>query len=867
MRLALVSLALAGLLTGCRAASPSTDYLAPSRLVTGRRISPMGPGTTVDPMPLSVALSPHGDYALVTSGGYRQGLWCLRTEDGSVVSRTDLPGGWYGMAVDGDGTVYASRGAAHQIAVLHLLADGTFGPPDAPLDDGDAWVAALALDGHGHLYAVNMASDRPGGISGVAVFDTVSRRCIGSLELPGPATFGTALAVAGDKVYLTNPRDDQVVVVDARNPANLAVLHTVAVGSHPNALCTNRMQSRLYVANAQSDTVSVIDTATDTVVQTIPLVPTEGRGLPGAGPTALTLSSDEKTLYVTVGDMNAVAEVDVAAGRLLGYTPVGAYPTALVGTPSGRLVVANGNGSQTMHPNPGNNYLKDGTPQYVLNLLSGSVSIVSPPTGDADREERTRLVEDDARLAPSGHTLQPFPPVEHVIYVIKENRTYDQVMGDVETGNGDASLTIFGSAVTPNQHDLARRFVLLDNYYANGDVSGSGWTWCTQGYANEWVVRTTPYIYQLPHGSYPNAYSFEGQIWGYPCGGFPGKDVDGNILSAAFPQGLPPVPDMAAGPNGFIWDAVRRMGLSYRNYGFFYSFGNHKEWPDNYPSATNLRPAGHDLEGASDADYRRFDLDYADSDGPARVGSPYRMKSYGRYHMTSRFAEWHREFQAMLAQGKVPAFMMLRLGNDHTLAMRGGHPTPRAFVADNDYAVGQLVDAVSHSPIWKHTAIFIVEDDAQNGADHVDAHRSTCLVLSPWIRKAAVDHHFYNTDSVLRTMELLLKVPPLSQYDAGAYPVQDWTATPANAAPFQAVLPAADILSEQVPSSTSLSPGDPRRPLIEASDRMDFVHADGANAALCNQIIWKSVHGPASMMPPPRGTAVDDPNGTDGDDD
>jgi len=290
-----------------------------------------------------------------------------------------------------------------------------------------------------------------------------------------------------------------------------------------------------------------------------------------------------------------------------------------------------------------------------------------------------------------------------------------------------------------------------------------------------------------------------------------------------------------------------------------------------------LRPGGHDLAGISDLDYRRFDLDYADSTAPdalfEKTGNPnclYQRKTYGNPASASRFAEWKREFDLMLQKdptgGAVPELTLLRMGNDHTSAMKAGKHSPKSMVADNDYAIGQVVEAISHSPIWNTSAIFVIEDDAQSGEDHVDAHRTTCYVISPWIKAHSVDHRFYNTDSVLKTMGLLLGIGPMTQYEAIAAAIDDWDSSPRNAAPFDAVMPGEKLIADINPQPADLSAADPRRRLVELSDQMDFRRADAAPTALVNEVVWKSVRG-VDSEPPARRVSNSLPAAKDDDDD
>jgi YVTN family beta-propeller protein len=842
---------LAGLVPLERAAEP---------LVTGRFLAPpSSPPAVIGGMPLNLQLSPDGRYAVATTAGYRQGLYAIRTSDGTVGWHLDFDpsptapanGLYYGLCFGSDGTLFASQGMAHRIARLAPTGSGQWTPASA-IDTGDRWPAGLALDHQGLLYVADLTNEGFFGHSGLSIYQAGQR--VGSLVLPGPSHFSTAVAVRqdGHRAWLANLADGTVDAIDTTRPEAPQLLAAIATGSHPDALLMEAGEAHLWVANGQSDTLSVIDTTTDEVVDTIPVRPPQAGALGGATPTGLAWSPDRRTLYVSLADMNAVAVVDVADRHLRGYLPTGAWPTSLVAVP-GRVLVCNGNGSQTRHPNPDFDPWHAGVsianPGYVLNRLDGTVSVLDP---SADLPSSTRLVLSQNHLLSSIRptAITPRPHIDTVVYVVKENRTYDQVMGDVAAGNGDARLALFGARVTPNQHALAKRFVLLDNFYTNGDVSGSGWVWSTSGMANEYVIRNMPYVYRLP-GSWSGLnYNFEGQVLGYLVGGFPPG------LSDLFPAGLPPRSDLSEGPGGHLWDVAAQHGVSYRNYGFFYSFGEglagHVAIPDNYPAAAGLQPPGHNLDGHSDADYRRFDLDYPDSDGPQQVGAQYRLLRYGAADAPSRIAEWRREFALMMSRHQVPHLMLVRLGNDHTVGLKGGEPSPAALVADNDYAVGELIDTLSHSPIWPHTAVFIIEDDAQNGPDHVDCHRSPCLVISPWIKSGSVDHRFYNTDSVLRSVESLLRLPPMSQYDALAEPIDDWSAQPSNGAAYEAVLPAAEVLSERTPRAATLSLSDPRRSLIVQSDSLIFDRPDRAPADVLNEILWKSMRpGP---MPPPRTT-------------
>jgi YVTN family beta-propeller protein len=642
----------------------------------------------------------------------------------------------------------------------------------------------------------------------------------------------------------------------------------IETGAHPVALLLDKAQSRLFVANASSDTVSIIDTRSDQVVHTILLRPEIAKDVAGATPNGLALSPDEKRLYVTLADMNAVGVIDPDDAELDGYIPVGWYPTAIAVPPNGkRLFVLNAKGLDSRHPNPPEGKSRQVSP---LTLLEGNLISLAIPSHDQLRAQTQRVME-LARLTPKyvrrGNPLAAIGlqagRIKHVIYIVKENRTYDQVLGDLPQGNGDPSRCIFGRQVTPNLHALAERFVLLDNFYDCGEVSGDGWNWSTQAQANEYVSRNVPYSYS----DRGRSYDYEGAINDYPAAGFPAKDPQDKPLSTdpLYKNGAPAVPDVGEAPGGHIWDLARKARLSYRNYGFYLSDGvKHGKdviIPANYPNSVGLQPGGHDLDGISDLDFLRFDLNYADSEAPLRFARKFSDNTFLRPHATfgihdapSRFAEWHHEFEEMLAKAPdgsaVPTFMTVRFGDDHTMGTNPNHHSPRSMVADNDYACGQLVEAISHSPIWKSTAIFILEDDAQNGPDHVDAHRSVCYVISPWIKAQSVDHTFQNTASCLRTMELLMGLPPMCQYDATSDPILDWDASPTNDAPFDAIEPDRDILGQINGKNSPKAPISPeQKSMMDESSKMDFAHADHAPADRLNEIIWKSVKGDDAVIP------------------
>ncbi|MBU0695739.1 MAG: hypothetical protein KKE39_04325 [Bacteroidetes bacterium] len=366
-------------------------------------------------------------------------------------------------------------------------------------------------------------------------------------------------------------------------------------------------------------------------------------------------------------------------------------------------------------------------------------------------------------------------PIKHVFYVIKENRTYDQVLGDIKKGNGQDSLCLFPENVTPNIHALANEFVLLDNFYVDAEVSADGHNWSTAAYANDYVEKSWP----ISYGGRGGTYDFEGS------------------RKIAYPR------------DGFIWDYCKRAGLTYRTYG---EFTDGKT--GNIPSLENNFCPG----------YAGFDMS---------------VKDTTRYHV------WEKDFDQLLAQNSVPQFNTIRFSNDHTSGQRKGSYTPIAAVADNDLAVGLLVDRISHSAIWKESLIIVLEDNAQNGSDHVDAHRSPILVISPYTKRNEVISTMYSTSGALRTIELVLGLPPMSQYDAAALPFYDCFTPNINLKSFHHIETNINLNERNVAVNSS----------SKKSESFNLAKEDAVPDLELNEVIWKSIKGENSVMPAPRRSA------------
>jgi YVTN family beta-propeller protein len=745
-----------------------------------------------------------------------------------------------GMAVDGD-RVYASDSDRY-VRVARRQKDGNYAweapieiPPPAVkgspnpagltvAPDGALWVAAtrsncVLRQGKNGFESV------PVGVAPFAVCCPRADRCYvtnwgGDPPRPDdPQSLSSGTPVRIDA--RTNVANDGTVSVVAHEGDHWRQVKTIRVGLHPSGVALGAGRRLLYVANANSDTVSVIDTQTDTVVETIACRPAER--LPfGSGSNAVLVGPAGGVLYVANGTNNcvaviALASVDAPGGlvrlhehsEIRGFIPTGWYPGAVAETPDRRrLYVVNVKGhgslSQPREARKGKN-----SRDYL-----GSVSLIDMPS-PSELVKHTDVVNRNNRLAFSLSGLEPprkearpvpvparhgEPSVfEHVLYIIKENRTYDQVFGDMKEGDGDASLCIFGEDVTPNHHALARQFTLFDNLYCSGVLSADGHSWSDAAYVTDYLER-----------------AFGGFVRSYPDDG---KDA------LAFPS------------TGFLWDNALARGKTLRNYGEFvleeeYTpkgttwsdvFADHKNGTHKVP----LRP--------------RVSL---------KSLAPYTHPNYPYFPLTApdqtRADLFIAEFREFEKKGTLPNLLYMSLPCDHTAGTKPGYPTPRAMVADNDRALGRIVEAVSHSKFWPKTCIFVVEDDPQDGFDHVDGHRTVGLVISPYTRRARVDHTQYTQVGMVKTIELTLGLPPMNQLDLAATPLRACFQAEADLKPFDA-RPNRIALDEMNPPVQKLR--GQQRYWAEKSLALDLEHADQADEETLNRILWHSVKGYETPYP------------------
>jgi len=732
-------------------------------LPSGWRIEPAGRQVSVGTLPLNLVVTGNG-LVFVTNNGYGEnGVMRVDPVAGTAAWTLRLRAAWLGLdhvGTRGADTLWASGAGRNRVYRLVSTTLGhTWRTDTVVLADTSAkiFVAGLAvLPGRALVAAVGNLSDS------VYLIDTRS------LERRGAFAVGhrpyTAVADAG-RLYVSDWGDSTVSVIDLN--AGPPYRRTAwFVGPHPSALTLGN--GSLFVALAGSNGVARVDLRTGRVIEQL-TVALDPRAPVGSDPNALALSPDGRALYVAMAGNNAVAVVRVGprAMRVAGLIPAGWYPTAVATSSDGRtLYVANGKGG-------GSGANPDGT--YIGDVITGSVSIVPVPDSATLARYTARVYSlspySNARLrgavGPSAR-----PPVRHVVYVIRENRTYDQVFGDVAAGNGDATLAIFNDSVTPNAHAIARRFVLFDNFYVDGEVSADGHEWSTRAFANDFNEKVWPQIYS------------DRRDWDVTSG-----------------------EDLANRAEAYLWDAAKRKGLWVVNFG---------EMTTDEADTIRTNIAG--LKSITANRYPGFIMSIPDT---VRANL-----------FADSVASWDR-------QGRFPDLVILYLPRDHTSGRRADEPTPRAMVADNDLAIGRVVDRLSRSPAWSSMALFAVEDDAQNGPDHVDAHRSVLLVASPFARRGVVDSTFYTTSSVLRTIGALLDLPPLSQYDAGATPLWPAFATRGDLTPFAAV-----------PNRWPLDERNTHAFRSRVSDQ-DLAGPDMADEEELNAEIWASVR-PHQRSPAPR---------------
>ena len=775
--------------------SQSADAIESQRtsLPNGWSLSPAGKSLNLGDLPLNIALSPSKKIAAITNNGQStQSIQLVDIEKELVTDSVIIGKSWLGLVFSANGKfLYASGGNDNMI--LRYSIDNNHLAIYDTIIIGKPWpgkisIAGLALDdSKNRLYAVTKENNS------LYVVDTKSKKTIWQYALGGEG-YTCILSPDHKTLYISCWGCDKIILFDTKV---LKITGSINVGDNPNDMCITGDGRFLFVANANDNSVSVIDAGKKKVIETLnsalyPDSPT------GSTTNSVALSKDEKTLYIANADNNCLAVFDVSTPgscRSKGFIPTGWYPTC-VRVAGNKILVTNGKGLSSLAnpygPNPYHDneevvYQEGGKSmkikvQYIGGLFRGTMSIIDLPDiskmssyseavyRNSPYSKKNELISEGAAGNPVPMKVGDKSPIKHIFYVIKENRTYDQVLGDMKEGNGDPGLVLFGEKITPNQHAIAREFVLLDNFYVNGEVSADGHSWTMGGYATDYLEKNWPTSYGGRGGAYPG----EGES------------------------------KIANNKNGFLWDNCLRNGVSYRTYGEFVG--------ESGPNIPVLK-------------------DHYCKDFSVWIPS---------IRDTTRFSQWKRDFDSLLAADDLPQLNTVRFINDHTEGLSLGRPTPFVHVADNDLAVGMFVDYLSHSPVWNQSLILIVEDDAQNGPDHVDAHRSTAYIAGGYVKKAFVDHTPYTTTSLLRTIELILGLPPMSQYDAAAVPLWRCMNNTADHPAFE-LKPCQVDLDEKNTAENIWQ---------KKSESFDFTSEDRVNDSEFNEVLWKAVKGIDSTCPP-----------------
>ena len=800
-------------------------------------LRPVGKQVPLGDFPVNIAVHPSGKFAAVLHCGYgSHEIILVDLASARVTLRMPVEESFYGLAFSGDGARLFASGAGDEVVhsfkvgerslsdarAIRLRPIGAKGVPCGVALSASSqklWVANVLghqvnevdLETGRVVWEISLAGSNPSAVETIIPPSdpdlAAATKRDEAKRLAEKTAEAHPYAVLADeprgRLYVSLWGQSEVAVISL---ADRKLIARWKAGPHPNEMLLSANGRFLFVANANLNTVSILNAETGLAVETLsssmwPDSP------PGSTPNSLALSPDGEHLFVANAGNNNIAVFDVekpGASKSLGFIPVGWYPTSVRVTGDGKyLLVANGKGltsrSNRHGPQPGKRDPPATVREYIGGLMQGTLTVIELPKRDRLAEQIKKFSIKALLSSPRTHSVStvrnardddrnPIPsrlglvsPIRYCVYIIKENRTYDQVLGDMPEGNGAPELCLFPEAVTPNHHALAREFVLLDNFYVESEVSADGHEWTVGAYATDYVEKTWPLNYG--HG--------KGGKFPYPSEG---------RFKIAFPSG------------GYLWDKALEAGVTYRSYGEF--IDNGKKAGEH---ATATVPS---LVGHFDPLYRSWDMDYPD------------------VKRAERFVEELKRFEK---EGEMPRLQIMRLPNDHTYGTRLGKPTPRAMVADNDLALGMVVEALSKSKFWSKTAVFVVEDDAQNGPDHVDAHRSIAFVAGPHVKRGFVDSTMYSTSSMLRTMELILGLKPMSQFDAMAIPMRHSFTSRPDDRPFIARKISVDVREKNLATAWGSA----------LSEGMDFTKEDAADDLLLNEVVWRSVKGADARMPAP----------------
>ena len=848
----------------------------------GRHLTPYGRLVSVGNFADGAAVTPDGRfYWTVSAGAGLNDVRIVSTKTAKVVQIVPLPGASGGVAIDpGGGRAYVSgiadstnkattrpklpggngdvihvfrysrsSGKAKEIGQIAVPAPSFAAPPQqfplpATTKVGYPEKIAVSPDGRRLLVALGLAN-------AAAIADTRTRKV---RYVPvGRYPYGAAITPDGRRGLVSNEASGTVSVIDLRRARKVRDIPAGGHLAHPEAIIAPP-GGRAYVTITNLDQVAVIDVRRLRVVRRLPA----GIGSDlGASPNALAVTRDGRRLLATLSGADVIAVWQVprrgsTGFRLLGRVPTARYPSdvQVTGGPRPRLLWLSakglGVGPNPKGPNPFSSATLDQTAaqsvQFLPRITDGAAGIGALPSAGRlkalTRQADTQVPPENLPASPPPDTpVRAGGPIKHVFYIVRENRTYDQVLGDDPRGDGDPSLTLFGPQTTPNLHALVQRFPLIDHVYADSEASQQGHQWTSAGTITDFTERNWWQI-STPFGSY----------------GARGRPLEPGFLAVTWPK------------RGYIFDQAMRQGVSFFNYGE--AFAGDLPLPDpQLPILAKTNDRDRDA-----ADRAAVQAKFARSDFGPGVGGCFPNVLYAATQniltgkpvfdstvppgapegSESRTECFRQHLADQLAAGDVPALNYITLPNDHTRGLSANQRTPQAFIADNDLGTAQIIDTISHSPIWPESAVFVVEDDSQDGADHVDAHRIPAIVASPYAKAGAVVHTRYDQVSVLRTIELILGLKPLSINDALATPMYDaFDPTPVNLAAYDALPESQDLLA----TNPSTGPG------ARASARLDFSQVDAVPQHELDDLLWRSVHGWHSTPPPPGPGATPDGDG------
>lgn len=768
-------------------------------LPNGWKLTPAGDQIGIDELPLNMVVTKDGKYAITSnSGDAEHSLSVIDINGKKEVQRLIINKTWRGLAFNSDESKLFVSGGNNNLVYIYNFNKGNLSLEDSIVIGKPYPKEKISISGLDYLASKNYLLVGAKESNKLYFCDITAKKIIKKVDL-GSECYDVKINHKGNYVYVSLWGDSAVAEISLNN---FEIKNRIRTGDHPTEILIAHDDKRLFVANANNNSVSVIDLMKKE--ESEKLISSLKPDAPyGSTPNSICLNKDGSVLFVANADNNYLALFDVSEAsqaKSIGFIPTGWYPTVVRYVDS-KILVANGKGLTSL-PNPLYKNFKD---EYIGSLFKGTLSVINYPDEEKLKEYSAEVYRNTPyyskkenwkgiqNVIPETHDGIRSDKIKHVFYVIKENRSYDQVYGDLKEGNGDSSLCLFGREVTPNQHRLVEDFTLFDNFYVDAEVSADGHNWSDAAYATDFVEKNWPTQYGGRGGTY---------------------DYEPNVT-------------ISRPSSGYIWNNALSSGLKVRDYGEYVSKPDEKK---EYYIAEDERMNKYVCH-----DYPGWNLSISD---------------------LVRYKAWEKDFEGFEKNGNLPDLNIIYLPNDHTRGTEKNALTPKAYVAQNDYALGLLVDKISHSKFWKESVIFILEDDAQNGPDHVDAHRSGVLVISPYIKRHYVDHTLYSTSSVLKTIELILGLKPMTQFDLSANPMLFAITDTPNNSSFDHVEPLYDLNEKNLASAYG----------SEKSSKLNFSKPDAIPDAEFSKIIWKSIKGKDSPYPAPVRNAFVKVNYDKGDD-